>query len=84
MSIREEIIMFVKVYSTPTCPWCTTAKKYLASKNIAFEDLDVTRNREAAMEMVQKTGQQGVPVINIDGQFIVGFNQAAIDKLIKA
>lgn len=76
--------MTVKVYSTPTCPWCTTAKKYLTSKNVAFEDLDVSRNRAAAMEMLEKTGQQGVPVINIDGKYIVGFNQAAIDKLLRA
>ncbi len=74
----------VKVYSTPTCPWCTTAKKYLVSKNVAFEDFDVSKDRTAAMEMVEKTGQQGVPVININGQYIVGFNQAAIDKLLNA
>ncbi len=76
--------MTVKVYSTPTCPWCTTAKKYLASKNVQFEDVDVSKDRAAATEMITKTGQQGVPVINIDGNFIVGFNQAAIDKLIKS
>ena len=76
--------MTVKVYSTPTCPWCTTAKRYLASKNVPYVDVDVSRDRTAAMEMVRKTGQQGVPVIDIDGNFIVGFNQAAIDKLIKS
>jgi glutaredoxin 3 len=46
--------MTIKVYSTPSCPWCTVAKKYLASKNVAFEDVDVSRNRDAAMEMIQK------------------------------
>jgi glutaredoxin 3 len=74
--------MNVKVYSTPTCPWCTVAKKYLDSNNIEYEDLDVSINREAALEMVQKSGQRGVPVIEIDGNIIVGFNQQAIDKLI--
>ena len=75
--------MSIKVYSTPTCPWCTVAKKYLTSKNIAFEDLDVSKNREAAAEMVKKSGQRGVPVIEINGNFIVGFDQATIDKLLK-
>ncbi|NSW89219.1 MAG: glutathione S-transferase N-terminal domain-containing protein [Firmicutes bacterium] len=75
--------MKVKVYSTPTCPWCTVAKKYLASKNVVFEDLDVSADRNAAIEMVQKSGQRGVPVIDIDGNIVVGFNQDAIDKLLK-
>lgn len=76
--------MTIKVYSTPTCPWCTMAKKYLTSKNVPFEDLDVSRNREAAMEMVQKSGQRGVPVIDINGKIIVGFDQATIDRLLSA
>ena len=74
--------MSIKVYSTPTCPWCTVAKKYLTTKNVAFEDLDVSKNREAAMERVEKSGQRGVPVIEINGNFIVGFDQAKIDKLL--
>ncbi len=76
--------MSIKVYSTPTCPWCTIAKKYLTSKNVQFDDLDVSRNREAAMEMVQKSGQRGVPVIDINGNIIVGFDQTTIDKLLSA
>ena len=75
--------MNVKVYSTPTCPWCTVAKKYLASKNVAYEDLDVSVDSQAALDMVQKSGQRGVPVLEIDGEIIIGFNQNAIDKLIK-
>ncbi len=76
--------MTVKVYSTPTCPWCTIAKKYLTSKNVIFEDLDVSRNSEAAMEMIQKSGQRGVPVIDINGKIIVGFDQTTIDSLLSA
>jgi glutaredoxin-like YruB-family protein len=76
--------MSTKVYSTPTCPWCSVAKNYLKSKNVVFEDLDVSANREAAMEMVQKSGQRGVPVIEINENIIVGFNQTTIDKLISA
>ncbi|NLW03130.1 MAG: glutaredoxin family protein [Clostridiaceae bacterium] len=74
--------MTVKVYSTPTCPWCIRAKDYLRSKNVAFEDIDVSRDRMGAMEMVQKSGQRGVPVLDIDGQIIVGFDQKKIDELI--
>ena len=76
--------MSIKVYSTPTCQWCTITKNYLRSKNFAFEDVDVSKNREAAMEMIKKSGQRGVPVIDISGKIIVGFDQHRIDKLIKA
>lgn len=70
----------VKIYTTPTCPWCTVAKKYLNSKNISFEEFDVSADHDAAMEMVKKSGQRGVPVIEIDGNIVVGFDQEAIDK----
>ncbi len=76
--------MSIKVYSTPTCPWCTIAKKYLNSRNMPFEDIDVSSDRDAATEMVKKSGQRGVPVIDIDGNIIVGFDQPAIDRLISA
>ncbi|HEX3028705.1 MAG TPA: glutaredoxin family protein [Clostridia bacterium] len=76
--------MTIKVYSTPTCPWCTVAKNYLTSKNVSFEDVDVSQNRDAAMEMIQKSGQRGVPVIDINGNIIVGFDQKTIDKLLSA
>ncbi|PIP14063.1 MAG: NrdH-redoxin [bacterium (Candidatus Stahlbacteria) CG23_combo_of_CG06-09_8_20_14_all_34_7] len=72
----------VKVYSTSSCPWCARAKQYLRSKNIPFADINVATDRNAAMEMVRKSGQQGVPVIDIDGNIIVGFDQARIDSLL--
>lgn len=72
--------MSVKVYSTPTCPYCTMAKKYLESKNVQFEDVDVSANREAATEMVSKSGQRGVPVLDINGSIIVGFDKDRIDS----
>ncbi|NLD47696.1 MAG: NrdH-redoxin [Clostridiaceae bacterium] len=74
--------MTVKVYSTPTCPWCTVAKKYLNSKNVFFEDLDVSSDRNAAAEMIQKSGQRGVPVLDINGTIVVGFDQNEIDRLL--
>lgn len=72
----------VKIYSTPTCPWCVRVKQYLSSKNIAYTDVDVSKDRNAAMEMVKKSGQQGVPVVDIDGNIIVGFDQGRIDSLL--
>lgn len=75
--------MSVKVYSTTSCPWCTVAKNYLKSKNVGYEDIDVNRNREAAMEMIRKSGQRGVPVLDIGGSIIIGFNQQAIDVALR-
>lgn len=70
------------IYSTNTCPWCTKVKDYLDNKNVAYEAFDVGADREKAMEMIRKSGQQGVPVLDIEGEIIVGFNQAKIDQLL--
>ncbi|WP_273015652.1 MULTISPECIES: glutaredoxin domain-containing protein [Aminobacterium] len=69
----------IKVYSTPTCPWCTKAKEYLTSKGVEFEVVDVAKDREAAMDMVKRTKQMGVPVVQFDDVYIVGFDRTAID-----
>lgn len=71
--------MEIKVYSTPTCPWCIKVKEYLTGKGVAFTNIDVSQDRDAARDMVARTGQMGVPVIDIDGAFIVGFDKGAID-----
>ena len=68
------------VYSTPTCPWCHTLKDFLKEKNIKFEDIDVSKNHKKAEEMIRKSGQIGVPQIEINGKIIVGFDKAAIEK----
>ena len=70
----------VKVYSTSTCPYCIRVKEFLKSNNITFENVDVGVNQEAAQEMMNKSGQMGVPVVDIDGQIIVGFDKPAISK----
>lgn len=75
--------MIVKIYSTPTCPYCKLAKEYLTSKGVTFDEIDVSQNKEASQEMVTISGQMGVPVIVIDDQVIVGFDKAKIDPLIK-
>ena len=68
----------VKVYGTNSCPFCVKAKDFLKDKKVEFEDIDVSQNMEAAQEMIQKSGQRGVPVLDIDGKIIIGFDQPAI------
>lgn len=70
----------IKVYSTPTCPWCDRVKEYFAMNNISYEELNVAKDRDAALEMIEKTGQTGVPVIDINGDIIIGFDKDAIDQ----
>lgn len=69
----------VKVYSTPTCPFCIKAKSYLQQKGIAFENIDVSSSEARLQEMVELSGQMGVPVIMIDNDVIVGFDKSRID-----
>jgi glutaredoxin-like YruB-family protein len=68
------------IYSTPTCPWCKLAKNFFKEKGVEYKDIDVSTDEKAAEEMVHKSGQYGVPVIDIDGQIIIGFDQEAIEK----
>jgi len=72
--------MKVKVYSTKTCPWCHKVKDFLNDKGVKFQDIDVGADQKAANEMVEKSGQMGVPVTDIDGKIIVGFDKEAIEK----
>ena len=73
----------VKVYSTPTCPYCAMAKDFLNKHGVDFEEIDVASDREAATYIVEKSEQMGVPIIEIDGEIIVGFNRDAISKALK-
>jgi len=72
----------VTVYSTPTCSWCHAAKDHLREHQVSFADVDVSVDVEKAREMVKKSGQYGVPVLDIDGQIVVGFDRARIDALL--
>ncbi len=72
----------VTVYSTPTCPYCRQVKDYLSQKGIEFADHNVASDLEARNSMVQKSGQLGVPVVDIDGQIVIGFNRSKIDELL--
>ena len=73
----------VIIYSTPTCVYCNTLKKYLAEKNIPFEEIDVSQNEKELEKMVQISGQMGVPVVDIDGDVVIGFDRPKIDELLK-
>lgn len=73
----------VKVFTTPGCPYCLTLKEFLKENNIDFEEVDVSKDKEAAKEMIEKSGQMGVPVVEIDGQIVVGFDKEKICELLK-
>ena len=73
----------VKVYSTPTCPWCIKAKEFLAENKVEFENIDVSSDQKASEEMIERSGQMGVPVIDIGGTIIVGFDQEKIKQTLK-
>lgn len=70
----------VTVYSTSTCPFCVRAKQFLKDNFVQFDDIDVSENQEKAQEMIKKSGQMGVPVIEIDGGIIVGFDKDKIKE----
>lgn len=72
----------VIVFSTPTCSFCNMAKKYFREKGIRFRDVDVSRDPAAARDMLRRSGQSGVPVIDIGGKIIVGFDRPKINKLL--
>jgi len=70
--------MAVTVYSTPTCPWCKKVKAFLKENNVSFKDVDVSENEKAAKEMMDKSGQMGVPVIDANGKIITGFDEGKL------
>jgi len=86
-SISNQRICFkmekVIVYSTQTCPYCDMVKNFLKEKEVEFEEIDVGSDKEKAQEMVEKSGQMGVPVVEIGGEMVVGFNKERIDELLK-
>jgi glutaredoxin-like YruB-family protein len=73
----------VTVYSTPTCSWCNTLKNYLRQNKIRFTDVDISRDPNEAQNLVARTGQQGVPQTEINGQWVVGFDQSKLNNLLE-
>ena len=74
--------MKVKVYCAPFCPYCTMAREFLKKHTIKFEEINVQENRAAAIEMIKKSGQNGVPVVDIDGKIIVGFDEPKLREVL--
>lgn len=72
----------VTIYTTPTCVYCKMAKAFFNEQNVAYDEKDVTRDDKAREEMVQKSGQLGVPVIEIDGKIAVGFDKKRLSELL--
>mgnify|MGYP001564602272 CR=1 FL=1 len=69
----------ITIYSTPTCPYCKLAKRYLTEKGVPFTDVDVSADAAKAEEMIQKSGQMGVPVIDVGGRIIIGFDRTQLE-----
>ncbi len=72
----------VKIYSTPSCYYCLTLKEFLKENNIEFEEIDVSKEKKAQEEMIEKSGQMGVPVVEIEGEIIIGFDKEKISQLL--
>ncbi len=75
--------MSVIVYSTPTCPYCNQLKEYLSEKKVKYENIDVSTDQDKAQEMIKKSGQMGVPVIDANGEILVGFDKKKVAELLK-
>ncbi len=75
--------MAITIYTTPSCGYCTVAKNYFREKKVPFTEYDVSRDQRRADEMVKKSGQMGVPVIDINGRIIVGFNKPEIERSLR-
>ncbi len=72
----------IRIFSTPSCPYCVTLKEYLKEKGFEYEDINVAEDKEAAKEMIEKSGQMGVPVSEIKGEIIIGFDKVKINKIL--
>ncbi|MDD4995451.1 MAG: glutaredoxin domain-containing protein [Patescibacteria group bacterium] len=74
--------MNIKVFSTPTCPYCVQLKEFLSKHELKYDDIDVSKDLAAAQEMIDKSGQMAVPVAEIDGQIVIGFNKPKIMEIL--
>ena len=72
----------IKIYTTPTCAYCKMAKDYFKSKGLEYAEYDVSKDIDKQKEMIDKTQQFGVPVIDIDGKIVIGFDRPKIEELL--
>ena len=75
--------MKIIIYSTPNCPYCIKAKEYLKEKGVEFEEIDISKDQEAAQDIMKRSKQMSVPVIEINGELVIGFDKEKIDKLLE-
>lgn len=73
----------VKIYTTPTCPWCMKTKEFFRAHKVKYQEFDVANDLKARNDMIEKSGQLGVPVIEIGSKIIVGFDEPALKKALK-
>ena len=73
----------VRIFTSPACPYCFTLKEFLKEKGIEFEEIDVSKDEKAREEMIKKSGALEAPIVEIDGQIVVGFDKEKIVKLLK-
>ena len=73
----------IKVYGVPGCPFCKKTREFFNSKGVSFEDIDVSASQEKAKEMVEKSGQMSVPVIEIDDEIIIGYDREKLEELVE-
>lgn len=73
----------VKLYTTPACPYCYTLKEFFKGHNVEFEEIDVSQDEKVREEMIKKSGQMGAPVMDIDGEIVIGFDKAKLFQLLK-
>lgn len=72
----------VKIYTTPTCVYCKMAKQWFKEKNISYEEKDVSADAEAREEMINKSQQMGVPVIEVGDNLVIGFDKEKLSELL--
>lgn len=77
---KKSMAKKVKIYTTPSCPWCKKTKEFFKKNKVKYTEIDVSSNVKAQQEMLKKSGQMGVPVIDIDGKIIIGYNESALKK----
>ncbi len=82
-TISSQKSLNVTVYSTPTCSWCTAVKRWLQENKVGYLDVDITRNEKAALHIMKRSGHQGVPQIDVNGQLVVGFNLTKLKELLE-
>ncbi len=78
----QQVNKRVIIFTTPTCAYCNLAKRYLRDRGVRFKEVDVSRDSAAARDMAKRSGQMGVPVLDIGGKIVVGFDRVKIDRFL--